>query len=236
MTRFGVMNHLKVLAEGGLVTTARAGRQKHHYLNPVPIRRIHDRWIDKFTAPMAGALSDLTTQLEKGSSTMDDQNGPEPTVPTHVYETYIRCPPADVWRALVDGEQTVRYYYGTRVESDWAPGSPLRYLGHDGTVVADGEVVAADEPSRLEMLFHPRWDPELEAEGPVRMVWSIAAADGPATGATRVRVEYHDLDPASRTYRDFTEGIPSDRGRPQDAPRDRRPAGRSGMMPSGRGW
>ena len=129
------------------------------------------------------------------------------STPTHVYETYIRCGPADVWRALVEGDQTVRYYFGTRVQSTWDAGAPVRYLGHEGQVVADGEVVAADEPSRLEMLFHPRWDPVLEEEGPVRMVWLIDQADGPGTPC-RVRVEYHDLDPASQTFRDFNQGLP----------------------------
>ncbi len=65
MTRFGVMKHLRVLEEAGLVTTRRAGREKHHYLNPVPIRLIHDRWIDKYTERFASALADLKTQLEE---------------------------------------------------------------------------------------------------------------------------------------------------------------------------
>ena len=65
MTRFGVMKHLRVLEEAGLVTTRRAGRSKHHYLNPVPIRLIHDRWIDKYTERHVSALADLKTELEE---------------------------------------------------------------------------------------------------------------------------------------------------------------------------
>jgi DNA-binding transcriptional ArsR family regulator len=64
MTRFGVMKHLRVLEEAGLVTTRRAGRNKHHFLNPVPIRLIHDRWIDKYTEHRVSALAELKTQLE----------------------------------------------------------------------------------------------------------------------------------------------------------------------------
>ena len=64
MTRFGVMKHLKVLEEAGLVVTRRSGREKHHFLNPVPIRLIHDRWIDKYTERQVTALSDLKTELE----------------------------------------------------------------------------------------------------------------------------------------------------------------------------
>jgi DNA-binding transcriptional ArsR family regulator len=64
MTRFGVMKHLRVLEDAGLVVTRRSGREKLHFLNPVPIRMIHDRWIDKFTAGTAAALIELKRALE----------------------------------------------------------------------------------------------------------------------------------------------------------------------------
>ncbi|HZJ04384.1 MAG TPA: metalloregulator ArsR/SmtB family transcription factor [Nocardioidaceae bacterium] len=64
MTRFGVMKHLKVLEEAGLVVTRKQGREKLHYLNPVPIRLIHDRWVSKYAEPWASALVELKSQLE----------------------------------------------------------------------------------------------------------------------------------------------------------------------------
>ena len=64
MTRFGVMKHLRVLEEAGLVVTRREGREKLHFLNPVPIRQIHDRWIDKYREHEVSALLDLKTSLE----------------------------------------------------------------------------------------------------------------------------------------------------------------------------
>ena len=67
MTRFGVMKHLKVLEEAGLVTTRRRGREKLHFLNPVPIRLIHDRWVSKFAEPWASSLSELKARLEEES-------------------------------------------------------------------------------------------------------------------------------------------------------------------------
>jgi DNA-binding transcriptional ArsR family regulator len=67
MTRFGVMKHLRVLEEAGLVVSRRAGRTKMHYLNPVPIRLIHDRWIDKYTEHRVAALADLKTALEENA-------------------------------------------------------------------------------------------------------------------------------------------------------------------------
>jgi DNA-binding transcriptional ArsR family regulator len=68
MTRFGVMKHLRVLEDAGLVVTRRSGREKLHFLNPVPIRLVHDRWIDKFTERRVSALTDLKRQLEKDSA------------------------------------------------------------------------------------------------------------------------------------------------------------------------
>ena len=65
MTRFGVMKHLRVLEDAGLVVTRRAGREKQHFLNPVPIRLVHDRWIDKYTEHRVAALSDLKNRLEE---------------------------------------------------------------------------------------------------------------------------------------------------------------------------
>jgi DNA-binding transcriptional ArsR family regulator len=67
MTRFGVMKHLKVLEEAGLVVAQKRGREKLHFLNPVPIRQIHDRWIDKYTEHRVSALLDLKTELEESA-------------------------------------------------------------------------------------------------------------------------------------------------------------------------
>src|SRR5437764_5933741 len=66
MTRFGVMKHLRLLEEAGLVVSRKAGRSRLHYLNPVPIRLIHDRWIDKYTEHRVSALAELKTELETG--------------------------------------------------------------------------------------------------------------------------------------------------------------------------
>ena len=67
MTRFGVMKHLRVLEDAGLVVTRRSGRTKLHFLNPVPIRLIHDRWITKYAEPRVAALADLKTELEESA-------------------------------------------------------------------------------------------------------------------------------------------------------------------------
>lgn len=65
MSRFGVMKHLKVLEEAGLLTTRRRGREKLHFLNPVPIRLVHERWVSKFAEPWASALTELKREIEE---------------------------------------------------------------------------------------------------------------------------------------------------------------------------
>ena len=73
MTRFGVMKHLRVLEDAGLVVTRRRGREKLHFLNPVPIRLIHDRWIDKYRERQASALADLKSELEANGAEQEEE-------------------------------------------------------------------------------------------------------------------------------------------------------------------
>ena len=145
MTRFGVMSHLSVLEAAALVTSHKVGREKRHYLNPVPIRLLHDRWTSKFAAPVVGAMVAIKQHLE-GSNVSAPQN--------HVYVTYIRASTEQVWSAIVDGAQTERYYYGTRVESTWEVGAPVRYAEADGSVAVDGSIMAID-PGRSVTMQHP---------------------------------------------------------------------------------
>lgn len=195
MTRQGVMNHLAVLAEAHLVTSRKAGREKLHFLNRVPIQQLHDRWMNRYTQPLAEALSALTNQLE-GEEVM--------SVPTYVYETYIRCEPEAAWNAIVAGDMTRQYFYGTSVESTWEQGAAIRYLAPDGAVVAEGEVLAIDAPHRLELTFLALWDPDLAARGPVRQAWVLEATGD----TTKVSVEYYDIATDDPRLVDFAQGIP----------------------------
>jgi uncharacterized protein YndB with AHSA1/START domain len=195
MTRFGVMKHLGVLNEAGLVGTRKIGREKRHYLNPVPIRLIHDRWISKYAEPVIGAISALKDHLE--GRTMAT------SAPDHVYTVYISASPERIWKALTDGVETEKYYYGTRVGSEWNKGSRIVYEYPDGSIAADGEVLEVDPPRRLEMTFHARWDPKLEAEGPVRQVWEIEP-NGPSSKLTVTTVG---LRAGSRMATEFSGGM-----------------------------
>src|ERR687883_363634 len=115
MTRIGVMKHLRVLEDAGLVKTKRRGREKLHFLNPVPIRLVHDRWVSKYAEPWAAGLSALKHDLE--ARTMEK-----------VFEIYIKTTPERLWEAITDPEMRSKYSFGIRVETDWAPGSSYQGL------------------------------------------------------------------------------------------------------------
>src|SRR5579859_1907591 len=135
MTRFGVMKHLKLLEEAGLVVTRRRGREKLHYLNGVPIRLIHDRWVSKYAERWVAALSDLKYKLE--NKTM-----------VKVFEIYIKTTPERLWKALTNTEMRRIYTFGAEVTSDWTTGS--RYEGRGGGMpILEGENLEVDPPRRL---------------------------------------------------------------------------------------
>ena len=194
MTRFGVMRHLGVLEEASLVEARRVGREKHHYLNPVPIRLIADRWIGKFAEPVVGLMAGLKHELEAAAM----------LAPDHVYSVVIRATPDRIWRAITDGVETERYYYGTRVESDWSVGGRVVYAYPDGSVAADGEVLEIEPERRVLMTFHARWSPEIEAEGPVRMSWEIEPA---GDGVSKLTVVTSGMAEGGAVHGEFPGGI-----------------------------
>src|ERR671911_392145 len=130
MTRFGVMKHLRVLEEAGLVTTLRRGREKLHFLNPVPIRLVHDRWVSKYAEPWAAALTGIKRELEE--ETMESVDVPHrvPLAPDPdgegamaVFEIYIKTTPERLWEAITDPQLRAKYSFGVETHSDWTSGS-----------------------------------------------------------------------------------------------------------------
>src|SRR5258705_5837492 len=119
-SRFGVMKHLKQLEDAGLVVTKRRGREKLHFLNPVPIRLVHDRWVSKYAEPWAAALSGLKNELENPME--------------KVFEIYIKTTPERLWDAITDPDIRSKYNFGARVSSDWKPGSRFEMSAIDGKV------------------------------------------------------------------------------------------------------
>ena len=193
ITRFGTMKHLRILEEADLVVTHRAGRKKFHYLNPVPVRLIHDRWIRKYAEPLVSVLGDLKRGLEGG----------EMSRPSHVYEVIIRATPERIWEAITRSELTRDYFYGTLVESEWKPGAPLRYAYADGRVAAEGTVIEMDPPRRLVHTFSALWDDRVKADAPHRVSWTIE----PMGSSCRVRVEHFDFEGPTATFESITGGL-----------------------------
>jgi uncharacterized protein YndB with AHSA1/START domain len=161
MTRIGVMKHLRVLEAAGLVTTKRRGREKLHFLNPVPIRLVHDRWVSKYAEPWAATLTGLKRRLEED-------------MVEKVFEIYIKTTPERLWEAITDAELRSQYSFGMRVNSDWSPGS--RYeMSHPAAkgILGKGENLEVDPPRRLVQSFMGLWSDDVKNEGTSTVTWEI---------------------------------------------------------------
>jgi uncharacterized protein YndB with AHSA1/START domain len=161
MTRFGVMKHLKQLEAAGLVVTKRRGREKLHFLNPVPIRLVHDRWVSKYAEPWAAALTGIKETLEERPM-------------EKVFEIYIKTTPERLWQAITDPEIRSKYNFGAAVRSDWAPGSRLEMGSANAPgLLGEGEVLEVDPPRRLVHSMVALWSDEAKSEGTSRVTWEI---------------------------------------------------------------
>jgi uncharacterized protein YndB with AHSA1/START domain/DNA-binding transcriptional ArsR family regulator len=140
MTRQSATQHLGVLEAANLVAAVRRGREKLHYLNPVPLQEIEERWIDKFERPRLQALRAVQRRAEEAMTGK----------PAFIYVIYIQSTPDRVWQALTDAELTARYW-GHRNVSDWQAGSGWEHQRTDGSGVADvaGTVTESSPPTRL---------------------------------------------------------------------------------------
>ncbi len=174
MSRFGVMKHLKLLEEAGLVVTKRRGREKLHFLNPVPIRLVHDRWVSKYAEPWAAGLSDLKQRLERSME--------------KVFEIYIKTTPERLWEAITDRDIRSKYNFGAGVTSDFTPGSHFEMSVGD-LVLGEGENVEVDPPRRLVQRTTMLWSEDVKAEGPTRITWEIE----PVGDSCRLTVTHDEL-------------------------------------------
>ncbi len=160
ITRFGVMKHLSVLEDAGLVITRRRGREKLHFLNAVPIRLVHDRWVSKFAEPWVAGLSDLKQRLEKPME--------------KIYEIYIRTTPERLWEAITSPVERPRYQFGNGFRTDWSVGGSFEMTNPNAPdILADGEIVEFDPPRRLVQTMRALWSDEVKEEGFSRVTWEI---------------------------------------------------------------
>lgn len=138
MTRQAATQHLALLEAANLISTERRGRQKLHYLNPVPINEIQERWIGRFEQPRLAALATIKERAEM-------------TNPNYVYVTYIESTPERVWQAITDPELSAAYWGHSNVSTDWQVGSRWEHRRIDGSGLNDGGglVLESDPPRRL---------------------------------------------------------------------------------------
>ena len=190
MTRFGVMKHLKVLENAGLVVTRRAGREKFHYLNPVPIQEVYDRWVSQFARPWSRTLAGIK-QLAEGNA-MSER-------PAHIYQAFIAAPAAKVWEALTNGEMTQQYYFGSRLNTTLVPGSRYTYDGADGNPMIEGEIIEAAPPAKLVMTFVALFQGGGE---PTRVTWEVEDQGG----LSKLTLTHEGMEPGSEGTLGIQEG------------------------------
>jgi uncharacterized protein YndB with AHSA1/START domain len=182
MTRQGVTQHLAVLEAAGLVTTVRVGREKLHYLNPVPLHELHERWISKFERPELDALAHLKHHLEGNPMNQDTMNTPAPNThdkPALVHVAYIAASPDAVWAALTDPELTAQYWAHRNV-STWNVGDRWEHQRLGGGTDVVGTILECDPPRRLVQ------------------TWVGAGSEGDPAKTSRVTFDLEPLDEAVR--------------------------------------
>ena len=196
MTRFGVMKHLRILEAAGVVVTRKVGREKFHYLNPVPVQLIHDRWVSKYTRQGAAALAVLKEELEMSDAV---------AVPAkQVYQVFIRATPERVWEAITKPEFTAKYFHGSRVDTTGERGTSIRHFAPDGTTLwGDDTILESDPPRRLVHTWRSLYDPELAAEPPSRVTWEINPLPG---GITKLTVVHDQLEGSPKTAANVAGG------------------------------
>jgi uncharacterized protein YndB with AHSA1/START domain len=143
--------------------TRRRGREKLHFLNAVPIRLVHDRWVSKYAEPWVATLSELKRDME--------ENGME-----KVFEIYIKTTPERLWEAITSSEMRRRYNFGAAVESDWSPGSHYETVHPDAPgILSEGVNLEVEPPRRLVQSYRALWSDDVKREGTSRVTWEIEA-------------------------------------------------------------
>jgi DNA-binding transcriptional ArsR family regulator/uncharacterized protein YndB with AHSA1/START domain len=182
MTRFGVMKHLGVLEDSGLIVTRKQGRFKYHYLNALPLQQAIDRWIEPLLVkPAARAVIDLKQQLE-GSNTM--------TKPDFILQTFIACSQDALWDALSTPDSMAAYHFMCdRVDGSAEVGGALHWVRPDGSKMMTQRPLAVTPKTRIEATFEPHFfGPDAPAS---RMVFLIE----PQGPACKLTIEHYDIPP-----------------------------------------
>ncbi|CAG7653976.1 metalloregulator ArsR/SmtB family transcription factor [Paenibacillus allorhizosphaerae] len=199
MSRFGVMKHLNILEEAGLITTRKVGREKLHYLNAVPIRQIYDRWVSKYAEPWAIELTSLKNELERGTN-MDNK-------PRHVNRIAIKATPDQVWQAITDPAKTSKFWFNCSIRSDWEEGAPFELWDQQGEKKAEGVILTLNPPHQLVMSWRLLSFPDAAGESPSRITWEIASHNE-FPGVTLVTAVHDEFEQAAHTAKILENGLP----------------------------
>ena len=176
MSRFGVMKHLGVLEEAGLIVTHRKGRFKYHYLNPLPLQETMDRWIEPLLEkPAAQAVLNLKSQLE-GNTRMSK--------PDFVMQTYIRCSVDALWKALEDETQIENFHFMPVTAK--REGETVHTYLPDGKPMLSSRLIRATPKTEMECTFEPHW----EGGGATSRVIYRIAEEG---AHCKLTIEHYDL-------------------------------------------
>lgn len=191
MSRQAVSKHLLVLEDAGLVVSRQSGRQKHHFLNPVPLHEIVDRWVSRFAGHQASSLMQLRNKLESKMSSNE-----------HVCVIYIKASRETVWQGITSADFTRQYFHSTDISSTWEPGAEVIYRNPDGSIAVKGEVLEVQYPALLSYTWHVHYDPVALQEAPSRVTFELTQMDD----ATRLTLVHSDFVDGSVVLPRISEG------------------------------
>ncbi len=194
MARQSVSKHLDILESANLLAVKWHGREKLHFLNPVPIHEIADRWIRAFEHDRLRVLSDLKRELE----------GEDVPGTAFVYVTYIRTTVEALWSALLEPDFTRRYWYATHHQSDWETGAPWRLMIPDGRVAYSGRVLEIEPERRLVLSWRAEFREAWQAEGDTRVAFDLK----PHGDHVKLTVTHECDRPDSTLVRTLSQGWP----------------------------
>lgn len=186
MSRFGVMKHLNVLAEAKLIVTRKDGRFKYHYLNPVPLQDVMDRWTAPFLQRQARAVTELKAKLER-----DTAMGK----PDFMMQTFIRCTQDALWDALTEADQIAAYHFACNVvEGNAVVGQNTAFIQPNGEAMLRQTTTEMDPKSRIAMTFDPLFmGPDAP---PSHMVYMIEAQGE----SCKLTIEHYNMAPGQESF------------------------------------
>lgn len=186
MSRFGVMKHLKVLEDAGLIVTRKDGRFKYHYLNSLPLQEVMDRWAAPFLQRQARALTELKAKLERDT----DMGKPD-----FMMQTFIRCTQDALWCALTEADQMAAYHFACNaVQGNAAVDETMHFILPNGDAMLRQITTALDPKSRIAMTFEPLF---MGPDAPTSHMVYLIEVQG---DQCKLTIEHYDIAPGQEGF------------------------------------